>query len=84
MFMKKELTATLANSEIGATGEGVLQIVLEAEGRRVTLKMTEAEARFAAYALTHWADVSIGLSPPTPDYIKPLEERGNNVVPFST
>ena len=49
--------------EIGATGPQRLQFVLDAEGRKVTMKLTAEEARWLAHALTHWADDSetIGL-----------------------
>jgi len=73
MFAKRALKATLDGFEIGATGNGRLQFVIYAEGRRVTLGMTAEEARFIAYGLGHWADVSDGLSPPTPDFIKPMQ-----------
>ncbi len=44
--------------EIGATGPQTLQFVVAAHGRRVTMKLTAEEARWLAYALTHWADSS--------------------------
>jgi predicted DNA-binding transcriptional regulator YafY len=63
MFKRKELTATLEGLEIGATGPSRLQFVVQAEGRRVAVKMSADEARWLAYALTHWAESSETISP---------------------
>jgi hypothetical protein len=61
LFAKK-LVASLEGLEIGATGEGTLQFVLAPKGHTVTTKLTAEEARWLAYALTHWADVSEGIT----------------------
>nr|WP_319233189.1 hypothetical protein [Sphingomonas sp.] len=63
MFKRRNLEASLDGLEIGATGPQRLQFVLDAEGRRVTVKLSAEEARWLAHALTHWADDSetIGL-----------------------
>lgn len=58
MFTRKNLEASLDGLEIGATGPSKLQFVLEAQGRKVTVKLTAEAARWLAYALTHWADSS--------------------------
>jgi hypothetical protein len=62
MFKRKNLEASLNGLEIGATGPGTVQFVLDANGRKVTVKMTAAEARWLAYALGHWADSSDTIS----------------------
>jgi hypothetical protein len=58
MFRRKNLEANLDGIEIGATGPQTLQFVLNASGRKVTVKLTAEEARWLAYALNHWADSS--------------------------
>jgi hypothetical protein len=63
MFRRKNLDASLDGLEIGATGPSSLQFVLEAEGRKVTVKLTAEEARWLSRALTHWADSSDTIPP---------------------
>ena len=63
MFGKRELSASLDGLEIGATGPQQFQFVLQADNRRVAVKLTAAEARWLAYALNHWADQSDTISP---------------------
>ena len=58
MFRKKDLIADPDGLEIGATGPGQLQFVVNAEGRKVTVKLTTDEVRWLAGALIHWADSS--------------------------
>lgn len=58
MFRKKDLIADLDGLEIGATGPGRLQFVVNAEGRMVSVELTTDEARWLAGALNHWADSS--------------------------
>lgn len=48
MFTRKSLDATLDGLEIGATGPNALQFVLEAQGRKVTVRLTAEEARWLA------------------------------------
>ena len=62
MLGPKELAASLDGFEIGATGPGTLQFVLQAQGRAVTLMLTAEEARWLAYSLTHWAEESEGIT----------------------
>ena len=62
MLGPKQLEASLDEFEIGATGPGTLRFVLQAQGRAVTLKLTAEEARWLAYALTHWAEESEGIA----------------------
>jgi hypothetical protein len=50
--------ATLDGLEIGATGQAMLQLVLTTATNRVRLLLSAEEARWLAYALTHWADMS--------------------------
>jgi len=64
MVSKKNLEASLDGLEIGATGPNKLQFVLDAQGWKVTVKLTAEEARWLAYALTHWADSSGTISEP--------------------
>jgi len=52
--------------EIGATAPNRLQFVVDAEGRRVTLRLRADEARWLASALVHWADRSETIPPVTP------------------
>jgi len=66
MFKRKDLFASLEGLEIGATGPGRLQFVMDAEGRRVTVRLRAAEARWLASALVHWADSSETISPVNP------------------
>lgn len=49
--------------EIGAIGPQRLQFVFAVEECNVTVKLSAEEARWLAYALTHWADSSetVGL-----------------------
>jgi hypothetical protein len=58
MFKRRNLEASLDGLEIGATGPQRLQFVLNAQGQKVTVKLTAEEARWLAHALTHWADSS--------------------------
>lgn len=44
MFRKKDLIADPDGLEIGAAGLGQLQFVANAEGRKVTVKLTTDEA----------------------------------------
>jgi hypothetical protein len=48
---------------IGATGPSRLQIVIVAEGHRVTLPLTAEWARWLASPLTIWADNSETIKP---------------------
>jgi len=66
MFRRKNLSATLDGMEIGATAPNRLQFVVDAEGRRVTLRLRADEARWLASALVHWADRSETIPPVTP------------------
>lgn len=63
MFRRKNLFATLDGMEIGATGPNHLQFVVDAEGRRVTVRLLADEARWLASALVHWADSSETIPP---------------------
>ena len=63
MFKRRNLEASLNGLEIGATGPKQLQLVLDAHGRKVTVKLTSEEARFLAHALTHGADSSETITP---------------------
>ncbi|KQX18756.1 hypothetical protein ASD39_18265 [Sphingomonas sp. Root50] len=66
MFRRKALIASLDGLEIGATGPSQLQFVVDAEGRRVTVRLRADEARWLASALVHWADSSETISPVKP------------------
>lgn len=66
MFKRKALIATLDGLEIGATGPSQLQFVVDAEGRRVIVRLRADEARWLASALVHWADSSETISPVKP------------------
>ena len=58
MFRRKDIETSIDGLEIGATGPGTLQFVLETDGPKVTVKLTSDEARWLAHALGHWADSS--------------------------
>ena len=58
MFRKRDLIADLDGLEIGATVPGRLHFVVNAEEKKVTVKLTTEEARWLAGALNHWADSS--------------------------
>ena len=66
LFGPKNLIATLDRFEIGSTGPGTLQFVLRPKGHEVTTKLTAEEARWMAFALGHWADVSEGITTSDP------------------
>jgi hypothetical protein len=63
MFKRKDLLASLDGLEIGATGPSQLQFVIDAEGRRVAVRLRADEARWLASALLHWADSSDSILP---------------------
>ena len=58
MVAPKNLEASLDGLEIGAISPENLQVVFQADGHCITLKLTADEARWLASALNHWADQS--------------------------
>ena len=58
------LTADINGLQIGATGIGTLQFEVFPDDVSVTVKLTAEEARWLAWALGYWADVSEGKASP--------------------